>query len=628
MKTVIPDRPGEPKRLTATGPVSLVVLVLLSPCIVLCLAAYYAVGLACWGLYAGAGAARRGLVALWRRRALVSWREAQATGWDPNRGREGGNPGGQRWLVRAGRLRQVGWASVPLWSIGTLAFAPFLFVALARRRARDWAVCGGYLAAVALAVVLAHATRTKPGFWLLSVGLVAAVHVAVVLRPDRAWVSASKVQAAEAKAQTAAAAKGRAAGWDPERALIHMRQIRQIKWASVPVWSFGFLAFAPFLFIALVRRRAWDWAVSAVYFGADALLIVLLTRPDVSGPGLLLLGLVAAAHTLIEFRPGSALAASRDVYLTGAAYQDQLSRTVLAWNGTDMLLGRGAENPRPFADDPAVAERHAMLRRTPDGACVAEDLRSDGGTFVNGERIEGPARLKPGDELRLGTTRLRVCSPGGSSVRVRVRVPGALRVDHVYLKMMHPRFRIAEGQPQAGWLALTDAGEIRFYRRRPTAMTKPPAFRTPSPEEFTRKIGATAVWGWFGDKKCYVQFTGEPDPERVETEEKIGDLGDSVAELGDSLSDAFPSADFGTLGAEGDVMALGARIVLLVRWVRNRKRRAAARNAWYPVLLGRRSWFMINAVPGPGELVLEIPQVRPGAGWTSEQVGVPVRTTP
>jgi DNA uptake protein ComE-like DNA-binding protein len=54
----------------------------------------------------------------------------------------------------SGRLRQFAWASVPIWSLSLLAFAPFLRLAAARRRARDWAVFTVYLAASILVLVL------------------------------------------------------------------------------------------------------------------------------------------------------------------------------------------------------------------------------------------------------------------------------------------------------------------------------------------------------------------------------------------------------------------------------------------------------------------------------------------
>jgi hypothetical protein len=54
------------------------------------------------------------------------------------------------------RVRQLVWGLVPVLSIGLLAFAPFLWLALVRRRARDWAVFACYLAAIATAMVLTY----------------------------------------------------------------------------------------------------------------------------------------------------------------------------------------------------------------------------------------------------------------------------------------------------------------------------------------------------------------------------------------------------------------------------------------------------------------------------------------
>lgn len=54
----------------------------------------------------------------------------------------------------SGRLRQLAWASVPLWSFSLLAFAPFLRLAFLRRRTRDWVVFAAYLAAAISTVIL------------------------------------------------------------------------------------------------------------------------------------------------------------------------------------------------------------------------------------------------------------------------------------------------------------------------------------------------------------------------------------------------------------------------------------------------------------------------------------------
>lgn len=91
-----------------------------------------------------------------------------------------------------GRLRQFAWASVPVWSFSLLAFVPFLRIAVARRRARDWAVFAGYLGAVVVEVVLASlpgpndAGAAVAGFMVLVLAGTAAVHAFVAFRPTSA----------------------------------------------------------------------------------------------------------------------------------------------------------------------------------------------------------------------------------------------------------------------------------------------------------------------------------------------------------------------------------------------------------------------------------------------------------
>ena len=88
-------------------------------------------------------------------------------------------------------LRQIGWASVPVWSIGFLAFVPFLAYAVMNRGKRDWAVFAAYLAAtIALIVAIGainpdgDASAAVGGFIIALAGC-AAVHAAVLFRPGR-----------------------------------------------------------------------------------------------------------------------------------------------------------------------------------------------------------------------------------------------------------------------------------------------------------------------------------------------------------------------------------------------------------------------------------------------------------
>jgi DNA-binding winged helix-turn-helix (wHTH) protein len=70
----------------------------------------------------------------------------------------------------------------------------------------------------------------------------------------------------------------------------------------------------------------------------------------------------------------------------------------------DHVLGRGHESAIHLGA-PSVSRRHARLR-VGEGHAILEDLGSRHGTFVRGERLQGPARLDDGDEFELGSVRL------------------------------------------------------------------------------------------------------------------------------------------------------------------------------------------------------------------------------
>jgi len=87
------------------------------------------------------------------------------------------------------------------------------------------------------------------------------------------------------------------------------------------------------------------------------------------------------AEALLVIREGSE--AGREVALAGAV-------TIGRAEGADLVLG-----------DTGISRSHARV--TPEGVgAVIEDLGSSNGTFVNGERIEDPRRLRDGDEIQLG----------------------------------------------------------------------------------------------------------------------------------------------------------------------------------------------------------------------------------
>jgi hypothetical protein len=68
-------------------------------------------------------------------------------------------------------------------------------------------------------------------------------------------------------------------------------------------------------------------------------------------------------------------------------------------------LGRAETNDVVVLLDATVSRLHAVIERYPTGFCV-RDLGSANGTFVNGEPVRSETRLRTGDELRLGDSRL------------------------------------------------------------------------------------------------------------------------------------------------------------------------------------------------------------------------------
>jgi DNA-binding winged helix-turn-helix (wHTH) protein len=80
----------------------------------------------------------------------------------------------------------------------------------------------------------------------------------------------------------------------------------------------------------------------------------------------------------------------------------------IVWGDREVTLREG---PNVLGRDPdavlwidvySVSRQHARITVAGDEA-VLEDLESKNGTFVRGRRVRGPAPLKDGDQIRIGT---------------------------------------------------------------------------------------------------------------------------------------------------------------------------------------------------------------------------------
>ncbi|HZD71915.1 MAG TPA: FHA domain-containing protein [Actinomycetes bacterium] len=91
----------------------------------------------------------------------------------------------------------------------------------------------------------------------------------------------------------------------------------------------------------------------------------------------------------------------------------ELHGQTLVLDGPERTVGRAAGNDLRL-EDPYISRHHAVLRRA-GGAVLVEDAGSTAGVYVNGQRIDGPALLRPGDVIRIGRTDLQLSSPGGAA---------------------------------------------------------------------------------------------------------------------------------------------------------------------------------------------------------------------
>jgi pSer/pThr/pTyr-binding forkhead associated (FHA) protein len=72
-----------------------------------------------------------------------------------------------------------------------------------------------------------------------------------------------------------------------------------------------------------------------------------------------------------------------------------------------LTIGRGGDNALVLDRDEFASGRHARIEAQRDGIWIV-DLGSTNGTFVNGQRIDGRRRLRPGDVVKIGDTELQV----------------------------------------------------------------------------------------------------------------------------------------------------------------------------------------------------------------------------
>ncbi|MGW0175099.1 FHA domain-containing protein [Rhodococcus sp. NPDC003322] len=78
-----------------------------------------------------------------------------------------------------------------------------------------------------------------------------------------------------------------------------------------------------------------------------------------------------------------------------------------------VIVGRSTEAELSLPDDDEVSRIHAVLEYVGGHWTIVDDGLSRNGTYVNGDRITGRRRLRPGDSVRVGGTALTFQEFGG-----------------------------------------------------------------------------------------------------------------------------------------------------------------------------------------------------------------------
>jgi hypothetical protein len=144
-------------------------------------------------------------------------------------------------------------------------------------------------------------------------------------------------------------------------------------------------------------------ALTALKFGFLALVYLFLWRvvrvvlQELRAPALV--GATAASSGEAEKRP--AKADKRGARLRILAPPSHQGETYPL--GDEITVGRGGGCGIVLPEDGFVSTVHARVFRRGDEVLV-EDLGSRNGTFVNGERVVAPTRLRRGDQVQFGET--------------------------------------------------------------------------------------------------------------------------------------------------------------------------------------------------------------------------------
>jgi len=107
--------------------------------------------------------------------------------------------------------------------------------------------------------------------------------------------------------------------------------------------------------------------------------------------------------TLIERELGSTSEFAIELHIT---YDDDKTEVVII-NQSSLFIGRASSFGR-FDIDQEISRKHLMIKLNSTGEVFIEDQGSTNGSFLNGKKITGMHIVRPQDEVKVGTSRIKI----------------------------------------------------------------------------------------------------------------------------------------------------------------------------------------------------------------------------
>lgn len=153
----------------------------------------------------------------------------------------------------------------------------------------------------------------------------------------------------------------------------------------------------------------------------------------------------------------------------------------VAFVGPQLRIGRGRAND-VVVNNLAVSRFHAVLRREGDGF-VLEDLGSENGTQLNGERITGSVPMKACDVIQLGEYELRIATNPGVQIAgaPKAKASDAWDASQTFLAL-DPAAKPAAAPDPDGVFAFGEDEISSEVAESPSARAEASPLATPNPE--------------------------------------------------------------------------------------------------------------------------------------------------